>query len=109
MIFNIKVGFFATIFFFLVSSGTAVSQSYDVIIRNGRIVDGTGNPWFKGDIGISGDKIAYLGDLGDAAGKRELDATGLYVTPGFIDTHSHSGPGLSSKSLSSGRPLCLKE
>jgi N-acyl-D-amino-acid deacylase len=105
MVFNIKVGFFATIFFFLVSSGTAVSQSYDVIIRNGRIVDGTGNPWFKGDIGISDDKIAYLGDLGDAVGKRELDATGLYVTPGFIDTHSHSGPGLSSKSLSSGWPL----
>ena len=108
MVFNLKAGLFVAIFLLVVNSGTAVSQSYDVIIRNGRIVDGTGNPWFRGDVGIVGNRISGLGDLGDAVGTRELDAKGLYVTPGFIDTHSHAGPGLSSKTLSSGRPLLLQ-
>lgn len=67
----------------------AAEPAYDVIIRGGRIVDGTGNPWFRGDVAIKGDRIARIGEVtGDA--KRVIDATGLVVAPGFIDIHSHS-------------------
>jgi N-acyl-D-amino-acid deacylase len=58
---------------------------FDVIITNGRIVDGTGSPWFRGDIGIAGDRIAAIGALGDAAAATKIDATNLVVAPGFID------------------------
>src|SRR3984885_16032401 len=63
--------------------------NYDLVIRNGKIVDGTGNPWFHGDLAVKGDKIAALGKVA-AKGKREIDAKGLIVAPGFIDMHSHS-------------------
>jgi N-acyl-D-aspartate/D-glutamate deacylase len=63
--------------------------SYDLVIRNGKIVDGTGNPWFHADLAISADKIAVLGKVA-GKGKREIDAKGLIVAPGFIDMHSHS-------------------
>src|SRR5258708_7312739 len=58
---------------------------FDVIITNGRIVDGTGSPWFRGDIAIAGDRIAAIGALGDAAAATRIDATDLVVAPGFID------------------------
>lgn len=61
------------------------TTSYDVIIRNGRIIDGSGNPWISGDIGVSGDRIAAVGNLGNVSAKRTIDATGLVVAPGFID------------------------
>ena len=59
--------------------------SFDVVISGGRIVDGTGAPWFTGDIGVSGDRIAAIGQLGDANAARRIDARGLVVAPGFID------------------------
>lgn len=62
----------------------------DLVIRNGRLVDGTGNPSFLGDIAIQGDRIVALGHLGHMAAKKEIDATGLTVAPGFIDMHNHS-------------------
>jgi N-acyl-D-aspartate/D-glutamate deacylase len=62
---------------------------YDLVIRNGKIVDGTGNPWYHGDLAVKGDKIAALGKV-TGKGKREIDAKGLVVAPGFIDIHSHS-------------------
>src|ERR1700692_1267460 len=62
---------------------------YDLVLRNGKIVDGTGNPWFHGDLAIKGDKIAARGKVA-GKGKREIDAKGLIVAPGFIDMHSHS-------------------
>src|SRR5262245_60651900 len=69
------------------SQGPAV---YDVLIRGGRIVDGTGNPWFAGDVAIQAGKIIAVGNLPDAKAKREIDARKLVVAPGFIDAHSHS-------------------
>jgi N-acyl-D-amino-acid deacylase len=65
------------------------TPAYDLVLRNGKIVDGTGNPWFHGDLAIQGDKIAALGKF-VGKGKREIDAKGLIVAPGFIDMHSHS-------------------
>lgn len=64
--------------------------SYDTIIRNGYIIDGTGQPAKKGDIGIRGDSIAFIGELTDAKGVKEIDAKGMAVSPGFIDMQSWS-------------------
>ena len=67
-----------------------VAEPYDLIIRHGRIVDGTGNPWFHGDVAVRGDRIVAVGRVPAAPAKREIDAKGLIVAPGFIDMHSHS-------------------
>src|SRR5205823_2448571 len=58
---------------------------FDVLIVNGRIVDGTGSPWFRGDVGVIGDRIAAVGSLAGAAAGVTIDATNLIVAPGFID------------------------
>jgi len=64
-------------------------QRFDIIIKHGKIIDGAGNPWFYGDVGIIRDKIIKIGDLSkDKAGKI-IDASGLIVAPGFIDVHTH--------------------
>src|SRR4029450_2132072 len=64
--------------------------AFDLIIRGGHIVDGTGNPWFAGDVGIRGDRITAVGKLAGSTARREIDARGLVVAPGFIDMHTHS-------------------
>ncbi|PYT68690.1 MAG: D-alanyl-D-alanine carboxypeptidase/D-alanyl-D-alanine-endopeptidase [Acidobacteria bacterium] len=67
-------------------SGSAGAETaYDLLIRNGHIIDGTGNPWFAGDVAVNGGRIAAVGDLHDAHAKREIDAQGRIVAPGFID------------------------
>jgi N-acyl-D-amino-acid deacylase len=58
---------------------------YDLIIRNGHVIDGAGNPWYAADVAVSGDRIAAIGDLREAHAKREIDAKGRIVAPGFID------------------------
>lgn len=68
-------------------AGRAAAQRprYDLVIRNGRIVDGTGAPWYRGDVAITGDRIAAVGSVGDIAGARAIDAADLVIAPGFID------------------------
>src|SRR5205814_575298 len=61
------------------------AQGFDVLIRNGHIMDGTGSPWYSADVGIRDGKIAAMGRLPGATGKTVIDAQGLLVTPGFID------------------------
>ena len=68
----------------------AQEPAFDLIIRGGHIVDGTGNPWFAADVGVRGDRITAVGNLMDAKARREIDARGLVVAPGFIDMHTHS-------------------
>jgi N-acyl-D-amino-acid deacylase len=69
---------------------------FDILIRNGFVIDGTGNPALRLDIGIRGDTIAAMGRLRDARAARTIDASGLHVAPGFIDLHSHADRALSS-------------
>lgn len=64
-------------------------EHYDLLIRNAAIVDGTGAPRYRGDVGVSGDRIARIGDLSAASADLEIDAGGLVVAPGFIDAHTH--------------------
>ncbi|MFM8971146.1 MAG: amidohydrolase family protein [Actinomycetota bacterium] len=64
-------------------------MAYDVIIRNGNVIDGTGAPERRADVAIDGDRIVAIGDLADRTAAREIDATGLAVTPGFVDLHTH--------------------
>ncbi|MGZ8376426.1 MAG: N-acyl-D-amino-acid deacylase family protein [Gemmatirosa sp.] len=81
-----------------------VAPTYDLVIRNGRLLDGAGNPWIRADVAITGDRIAAIGDLSSARARRTVDAAGRYVAPGFIDTHSHAGPGLATPALSGAVP-----
>jgi dihydroorotase/N-acyl-D-amino-acid deacylase len=61
------------------------SPVFDVVILNGRIIDGSGNPWYYGDVGIRGDRVAAIGKLAGASAKKTIDARGMAVAPGFID------------------------
>ena len=63
---------------------------FDLVIHGGRLIDGTGNPWFYGDVAIKKGKIASIGKISPEAGQRGISAKGYVVTPGFIDMHTHS-------------------
>lgn len=77
-------------------SARQTPERYDVLIANGRVLDGSGNPWFRADIGIRGDRIVAVGSLAGATADRVIDATGRIVAPGFIDIHSHADDNTSS-------------
>jgi N-acyl-D-aspartate/D-glutamate deacylase len=83
----------------------ASAQEYDVLIRGGRVLDGSGNPWRQADVALRGDRIAAVGDLAGATAHTVIDAAGRYVAPGFIDVHSHAGSGLTDDTLSAAEPL----
>jgi N-acyl-D-amino-acid deacylase len=74
----------------IILASPAIGQQYDVVIRGGKVVDGTGNPWFLGDVAIREGKIAVIGRIPEGRATLEIDAKGLIVAPGFIDMHSHS-------------------
>ena len=78
---------------------------FDVLIRNARVMDGTGNPWLRGDVGITGDRISAVGALGNATATRIIDARDRILAPGFIDVHSHAADGIRTAALHQGRPL----
>jgi N-acyl-D-amino-acid deacylase len=65
-------------------------MNYDIVIKNGHIIDGSGNPWFKADIGLLKGRIAKIGRINASSATRVIDAKGKFVTPGFIDIHTHS-------------------
>ena len=80
----------AALWFMVASAATVFAQStqshaYDVIIKRGRIIDGSGNPWVSGDIGIRGDRIVKIGNLEGSSAQQVIDAHNLVVAPGFID------------------------
>lgn len=78
------------LFCLLVLGAPALAQeNFDLIIHHGRIVDGSGNPWFLGDIGIRDGRIARLGDLSGATAPQVIDAKQRIVAPGFVDVHTH--------------------
>jgi len=87
-----KKAVFATLVFtcmFFIAWTGLISQDYDYIIRNGMVLDGMGNPWFRADIGISGEMIVKIGHIPADASGTVIDASDRFVTPGFIDMHSH--------------------
>src|SRR6266567_4919708 len=93
---------------FLCVTSVAMAQpqpTYDAVIRNGKIIDGTGNPWYRGDIAIQGERIVAIGNLQNANAKRVIDAAGMVVAPGFIDMLGQSELSLliDSRSLSKDR------
>ena len=82
------IGCCVALFFLIIGTfafGQTNSASFDVVITNGHIIDGTGSPWYSGDVGIRDGKVAAIGNLGVAARKRTIDAAGKVVAPGFID------------------------
>lgn len=75
----------------------APRDSFDILIAGGHVLDGTGNPAVRADVGIRGDRIVAVGRLEGARAARVIDATGRHVTPGFIDIHSHADDGASAR------------
>src|SRR5579871_7072453 len=78
----------------LVLSFFLQAQPYDIVIHDARIVDGSGNPWYRGDLAVRGDTIAAIGPLAGVPAKMAIDAHGLTVAPGFIDIHTHARRGI---------------
>lgn len=85
---------FAVAAVLMLMSTQARAQQLDLIVRGGTVVDGSGSPGRRTDIGVSGDRIVFVGDAGNQSAKRTIDATGLIVTPGFIDPHTHTAADL---------------
>ena len=76
------------------STGGSKSPDFDLVIRGGTVIDGTGSPGVRADVGLVGGRIAAVGDLGDRQGREEVDASGKIVCPGFVDLHSHADRGI---------------
>ena len=99
-----KVVRFAFLLLLGAMTASPLAAQYDVLIRGGRVLDGSGNPWRRADVAITDGRIVAVGDLAAASARLDVDASGLYVSPGFVDIHSHSGPGLAIAELSHAQP-----
>jgi N-acyl-D-amino-acid deacylase len=103
---RVALSAFAVVFVLLASTDARQAQpSFDVLIQNGRVMDGSGNPWLAADVGITGGVITAVGRLPGARAATVIDAAGRLVTPGFIDVHSHAAEGLVQPALRQGQPL----
>jgi N-acyl-D-amino-acid deacylase len=78
----------------VVATPRAQAPAFDLVIRNGRIVDGTGSPWYRGDVAVRNDTIVRIAPRIDAPATRVIDAAGKVVAPGFIDIHTHARRGI---------------
>lgn len=76
-------------FFYLTGIGATRAQTADILIRNGKVLDGTGNSWTYSDIAVRNGKIVAVGKLANWSAEKQIDASGLIVAPGFIDVHTH--------------------
>jgi N-acyl-D-amino-acid deacylase len=85
-----RTSLFAFVLLNFFSTFSLAQSTYDILITNAHVVDGTGAPWYLGDIGIRGDRIAAMGDLRGATAAQHIDATGLVASPGFIDVQGQS-------------------
>ena len=81
--------FFLPAFLLLVLPLFSLAENFDVLIRNGLVVDGSGNPGYHANVAVKDGRIAAIGKI-DGSAKEEIDATGLVIAPGFIDVHTHA-------------------
>jgi N-acyl-D-amino-acid deacylase len=86
-------------------SSVGFAGEHDLLIRHGKVYDGTGNGWFYADVAIDGQRVSAIGDLSGDTAKKEIDATNLAVTPGFIDVHTHVDDDIFPKDDESRNPL----
>jgi len=84
--------------FCLITCSNVQNDRFDTLITNGKIINGTGNPWYYGDVGIKDNTIIAIGDLSGKTANTVIDAEGLVVSPGFIDMHTHCDDGLGEPS-----------
>jgi N-acyl-D-amino-acid deacylase len=76
------------------TAALAAQPAYDLVLRNARIVDGTGSPWYRADLAIRGDTIVHIAPSIAASAKRIIDVKGHVVAPGFVDLHTHAARGI---------------
>lgn len=86
--------------------GAALAEDFDILIKGGVVVDGSGAPRFDADVAIRGDRIVFVGEVpADATADKVIDATGRIIAPGFIDPHSHAAPGIETAELAAAEPI----
>src|SRR4051794_40311905 len=73
---------------------TVAAADYDLLVRNARVIDGTGNAWYRADVAVKDGRIAAIGRLGNAPAARTIDARERVLAPGFIDVHTHVEGGI---------------
>ena len=101
----VRLGLLAALVGSVGTGAGAPQPAFDILIVNGRVLDGSGNPWVRADVGIRGDRIAAVGRLAGATAGTTVDARGRLVAPGFMDVHSHAGGALTSPELREARAL----
>src|SRR6266516_4884268 len=90
----INLGIATILILGIAQTPTAQNQPYDLLLRNGRIIDGTGSPWYRGDIAIRGDTIVRIAPSITESATRVIDLGGQVIAPGFIDIHTHARRGI---------------